>query len=249
MENSSIEWTGNTWNPWIGCHKVSNGCGKCYMFREQTYYGRNPNVVVRSKTRFNAPLKFKEPSLIFTCSWSDWFIEEADEWREEAWEIIFNTPQHEYQLLTKRPERILNNLPDGGLPDNVWLGVSVEDIKFGLPRIDILRKIPAKVRFLSIEPLLEDLGKIDLTGIDWVIVGGESAPGRNKARIMHPDWARSVRDQCLAYGVPFFFKQWGQYDAAGKWYMSKHFEGYNLLDGKIWQQFPEINNIKHPKVG
>lgn len=216
---SAIEWTDATWNPWHGCHKISPGCKNCYMFRDKKRYGQNPDVVVRSKTLFDAPLKWKEPRLIFTCSWSDWFIEEADAWREEAWDIIRRTPQHTYQILTKRADRMEGRVPNPPLP-NVWLGVSVENQRYADERIPLLLKTPAAVRFLSVEPLL---GPVDLyrfmpwtdirdrhfnTGIDWVIAGGESGP---EARPMHPDWVRSIRDQCVEAGVPFFFKQWGEW--------------------------------------
>jgi protein gp37 len=206
-EQTGIEWTNATWNPWMGCHKVSPGCKFCYMFRERKRYGQNPDVVVRSKTKFRDPLKWpKEPKFCFTCSWSDWLIEEADAWREEAYDVIRATPWITYQILTKRIERAAGRVPDPPLA-NIWLGVSVESPVY-LHRIDALRSIPAAVRFLSIEPLLQDVGFLDLSGIDWVIVGGESGP---IARPMHPDWVRSIRDQCIGAGVPFFFKQWGEY--------------------------------------
>lgn len=250
MNKSAIEWTDATWNPWHGCHKVSQGCKNCYMFREKGMYGQNPNVVVRSKTTFNAPLKWKDPRKIFTCSWSDWFIEEADEWRGEAYEIIRNTLRHTYQILTKRIERAEGMFPDELY--NVWLGVSVEDRK-NKDRIDGLRQIPAALRFLSIEPLIEDIGELDLTGIQWVIVGGESGPG---ARPMAPEWARSVRDQCQAAGVAFLFKQWGEWSphalSTGRREMNVPIgdgthhrmiragkkEAGRCLDGTVWNQFP-----------
>ena len=112
--NSTIEWTEGTWNPWHGCLKVSPGCAHCYMYRDKRRYGQNPTAVVRSKTAFDAPLKWKEPKTIFTCSWSDFFIAEADAWRKDAWEVIRRSPQHTYQILTKRPERISGHLPKGG---------------------------------------------------------------------------------------------------------------------------------------
>ena len=160
--------------------------------------------MVRSKTTFNAPLKWKDSLRVFTCSWSDWFIEEADAWREEAYEIIHATPHHTYQILTKRIDRAAEHWPDAF--SNAWLGVSVEDRKYGLPRIDILREIPASVRFLSIEPQIEDLGTLDLRGIHWVIIGGESGHG---ARPFDIAWARSVIEQCRAAGVACFVKQLG----------------------------------------
>lgn len=252
-EITGIEWTDSTWNPWHGCHKISPGCKNCYMFTDKKRYGQDPNVVSRSKTKFTEPLKWKEPRKIFTCSWSDWFIEEADAWRDEAWDVIRRTP-HTYQILTKRIERAAGRVPQPFLP-NVWLGVSVEDRarKF---RIDILRQIPAAVRFLSLEPLLEDLGTLDLRGIHWVIAGGESGPG---ARPMPPDWVRSIRDQCLAAGVPLFFKQWGEFHFLPKaladrnkhtdvpvgdgshhrmFKVGKRSAG-RLLDGREWNEMPK----------
>lgn len=163
-ERSRIEWTDATWNPWHGCTKVSPGCKHCYMYREKKQYGQNPAVVVRSKTTFTAPLKWKEPRRIFTCSWSDFFHETADPWRAEAWDVIRRTPQHTYLILTKRPERIREaappQLPLGWIDDgpwpNVWLGVSVETQEYSW-RIDHLAQIPAAIRFLSLEPLLGPL--------------------------------------------------------------------------------------------
>lgn len=157
--DSKIQWTEATWNPWHGCKKVSEGCKFCYMYRDKERYGQNPATVMKSKTAFKAPLNWKEPKLIFTCSWSDWFIEEADAWREEAWQIIKATPQHTYQILTKRPERILSHLPADwgtGYP-NVWLGVSVENQEVLGERLFNLSMVPAVVRFVSAEPLLGPL--------------------------------------------------------------------------------------------
>jgi protein gp37 len=211
-ESTSIPWTDRTWNPWRGCRKVSPGCANCYMFRDQERYGLDPRRVVRTKTWGNPPRWQREAEAagrvlpVFSCSWSDWFIAEADPWRDEAWALVRRCPNLLFQILTKRPERIASHLPaDWGRGyHNVWLGVSVEDRKHGLPRVDALRPIPAALRFLSIEPLLEDLGALDLTGIGWVIVGGESGPGY---RPMDHAWVRSLRDQCAAAGVAFFFKQ------------------------------------------
>lgn len=207
-ETTGISWTEKTWNPWHGCHKISPGCKNCYMFSDKKRYGQDPNIVVRSKTTFRDPLRWKDPALVFTCSWSDWFIEEADAWRPEAYDIIERTPHLTYQILTKRIERLFMELDgiNGKVRDNVWLGVSVEDRAYGLPRIDILRLIPAALRFLSIEPLLEDLGRINLEGIDWVILGGESGAG---ARILNVDWVSRLIDQCRVDGVKCFVKQFG----------------------------------------
>lgn len=152
--STPIEWTDETWNPWHGCHKVSPGCKFCYMFREKVRYGQDPNVVVRSKTTFEAPLKWpQQPTLCFTCSWSDWLIEEADAWRPEAYEIIRRTPWITYQILTKRIERAAGRVPDPPLP-NVWLGVSVEDTS-SAARISQLSQTSAALRFVSYEPAIE----------------------------------------------------------------------------------------------
>lgn len=214
------------------------------MFREKARYGGDPNTVVRSKTKFNEPLNWAAPRMVFTCSWSDWFIAEADEWRDEAWGIIKRTPHLTYQILTKRPERIADHLPQDwgdGYP-NVWLGVSVENQEQAYQRIPYLLGIPARVRFLSCEPLLGlvNLGnyldetnfgvKTFQSGIHWVIVGGESGPG---FRTMDLDWARFLRDQCVIAKVPFFFKQ-----------ESGLRSGMNpTLDGVEWHQFPRVTGI------
>lgn len=243
-DKTAISWADKTWNPWQGCTKVSPGCAHCYMYREKTRYGQEPATVVRSMpATFNAPLQWTEPGRVFTCSWSDFFHEDADEWRAEAWDIIRRTPQLTYMILTKRPERIAECLPAGwgaGWP-HVWLGTSVENQHWADIRIPLLLGIPATVRFLSCEPLL---GPVDLRNwlvprghviglvsawgdqsfntkppLNWVIAGGESGPG---ARPMHPDWVRSLRDQCQAAGVSFHFKQWGEWmpvqPVRGVWY-------------------------------
>lgn len=238
---TGIEWTNRTWNPWQGCTKVSPGCKNCYMYREKQMYGQDPRVVVRSKPpTFNKPLSKKwssTPALVFTCSWSDWFHEGADTWRDEAWSIVHRTPHLTYQILTKRPERMLEHLPqaprvppqarayDWPWP-NVWLGVSVENQECADSRIPLLLSTPARLRFLSVEPLL---GPVDLkrwllpservgppapmdesglfrSPLHWVIVGGESGPG---ARPMEMEWVGSVVDQCQHAGVPVFVKQLG----------------------------------------
>lgn len=163
-KDSGITWTDNTWwNPWQGCHKVSPGCVNCYMFREKNRYGQDPATVIRSKpATFNSPLKWKEPAKVFVCSWSDFFIEEADPWRDEAWEIIRNTPHLTYQILTKRPENIAGRLPEGWPFANVWLGVTAENQEQADRRIPILLSTPASLRFVSVEPMV---GRIDLTDI------------------------------------------------------------------------------------
>ena len=166
-DNTKIQWTDATVNFWTGCKKVSAGCKYCYMYRDKDRYGQDPTVVIRTKdATFYRALKWKEPRLIFTCSWSDFFIEEADGWRKDAWDVIRRTPQHQWQILTKRPERIAECLPEDWGPHgyaNVWLGVSVEDQKTADTRIRTLIGVPAKVRFLSVEPLLD---AVSLAGIN-----------------------------------------------------------------------------------
>jgi protein gp37 len=185
--DSSIEWTDSTWNPWRGCDKVSPGCAHCYMFAGQQRFGRDPSTVVRaSPGSFNAPLRSGRWAatrdarleqtgrhLVFTCSWSDWFHPDADPWRDEAWDIVRQTPQSTYQILTKRPERILDHLPadwGDGWP-NVWLGVSIENRRF-VERADLLRAAPAAVRFISAEPLLGPL----IHDADYLTNGADLTP-------------------------------------------------------------------------
>lgn len=228
-EQTAIEWTDATWNPWRGCHKISPACAHCYMFREQERYGNDPHTVVRcAPSTFNAPLKWKEPKTIFTCSWSDFFIEEADPWREDAWNVIRRTRHHTYQVLTKRPERIHRVYT--GWPPNAWLGVSVENARF-YSRIKEIQTVPAIVRFLSIEPLLGPMPDLPLGGIHWVIVGGESGPNW---RPLNLDWVRQIRDKCINERVPFFFKQ----------HSGIHPKGLGrLLDGRTWDERPMM--VKH----
>jgi protein gp37 len=238
-ERSAIEWTEATWNPWMGCTKVSAGCDNCYMFTEQRRYGNDPEVVRRSKTKFGDPLKWKEPKLIFTCSWSDWFHKDADHWRDEAWDIIRRTPQHTYQILTKRPGRIARHLPADwgeGYP-NVWLGTSVEDQAAAF-RAWQLGDIPARVRFLSCEPLLGrvDFGRpesaIDsaLQRIHWLIVGGESGP---TCRPMDMDWVRWLATQARMFNVAFFLKQLGGFP-------DKRGHEKAVLDGERYIEMPQL---------
>lgn len=191
------------------------------MYTEKKMYGQDPTKVVRSKTKFNDPLKWKESAMVFTCSWSDFFIEQADEWRPEAWEIIRQTPHLTYQILTKRPERIAGHLPAdwGAGYKNAWLGTSIENQEYADERLPELLRVPAAIHFASAEPLL---GPIDIRGkdaqgsaldpyegdhkLDWLIVGGESGRG---ARSMQIQWAESLMDQCKSAGVAFFMKQFG----------------------------------------
>lgn len=207
---TGIEWTDSTWNPFRGCHPISPGCKNCYMFREQKRYGMDPSKIIRCKT-FYDPLRkkaFRKTQKVFVCSWSDFFIQEADQWRPELWEIIKATPHLTYQILTKRPERITNCLPldwNNGYK-NVWLGVTIETTKF-LDRIYHLTSIPCLIHFISFEPLLEyiPLQSSLLHHIEWVIVGGESGP--NFRPIKH-HWIDHIICSCQATNTPFFFKQW-----------------------------------------
>ena len=211
---SAIEWTDATWNPWMGCEKVSPGCAHCYMYREQRQYGHDPSALRRSKTKFHEPLRWADQRLVFTCSWSDWFHPGADQWRDEAWDIIRCTPHLTYQILTKRPELIPGRLPaDWGAGfANVWLGVSIENSRFTW-RADRLREVPAAIRFISAEPLIGSLfdgtgnrQPLSLKGIDWVIAGGESGP---RSRRLDLAWVDELANTCDEAGVAFFMKQLG----------------------------------------
>ena len=220
MENSKIEWTHHTFNAWEGCEKVSAGCTNCYaeardkQYHGGAHWGPNGTRKMMSEAYWKKPLKWNrdaakagERRRVFCASLADVFEDRPEllEPRRRLFDLINDTPNLDWLLLTKRPENVTNFA--FGFPDNIWIGTSVENRK-EFWRINELRKIPAKIRFLSIEPLLEDLGEIDLTGIGWAIVGGESGP---QARPVYPDWARSLRDQCEAAGVAFHFKQWGEY--------------------------------------
>jgi protein gp37 len=232
-QNTAISWTDHTWNPWQGCTKVSAGCDNCYMFAEREgRWGIKSSVVKRSAaTTFNKPLKWKDSAKVFTCSWSDFFHAHADEWRDEAWDIIRRTPHLTYQILTKRAYRIKECLPSdwGDGWDNVWLGVSCENTRYSyLQRIYYLANIPARIRFVSAEPLL---GKLVIPSeymkdIHWLIDGGESGPN---ARPIDMNWFRLLRDQCAEHGVAYWHKQNGGTSAD---------KGGCLLDGQILQQFP-----------
>jgi len=217
-ERSAIEWTDATWNPVRGCTKVSPGCIHCYAetFAERFRgvpghpyeFGFDLRLVPE---KLHEPLKWKTSRRIFVNSMSDLFHESVPtKYVSEVGGVMKKADWHVYQVLTKRHER-MHSLLSGELAwmselAQVWFGVSVEDRKHGLPRLDLLRQTPAAIRFLSIEPLLEDLGEINLSGINWVIVGGESGRG---ARPMEEAWVVSIRDQCSSARVPFFFKQWG----------------------------------------
>ena len=239
--NSKIEWTEQTWNPITGCTKVSPGCKHCYaetMAKRLQAMGvagyENGFKLTLLPERLQQPIHRKKPTMYFVNSMSDLFHEEVPfSFIDRIIETIWATPRHNYQILTKRAERMCEYFMKRKVPDNAWLGVSVEDKKYGKPRIIYLQAIKAKTRFLSIEPLLEDIGRIRLAGIHWVIVGGESG---SRARPMEEKWALSVRDQCHSAGVDFFFKQWGAWGADGK-RRSKGANGREL-QGKTWDMIP-----------
>lgn len=217
---SEIEWTEMTWNPVTGCTKVSPGCKHCYAetmavrLRAMGAPGYQLGFeLALHEERLQQPMRRKRPTTWFVNSMSDLFHEDIpDPFLDRVFDTIRATPQHVYQILTKRAERLPAYFRSRECPPNVWLGVSVEDRKYGVPRIDRLREVRAQVRFLSVEPLLEDLGPLDLNGIHWVIVGGES--GRS-ARPMKAEWVEGVRLQAEAAGAAFFFKQWGGWGADG----------------------------------
>jgi protein gp37 len=216
--NSKIEWTDATWNPIRGCTKISPGCAHCYA---ETFAERFRGVVGHPyeqgfdlkliPAKLEEPLRWPASKMVFVNSMSDLFHEDVPEdYIERVCRVMQEARWHTFQVLTKRSERmrdlLRSQLEFAACEPHIWFGVSVENRKHGLPRVEHLKSAPASLRMLSVEPLLEDLGSLDLTGIGWVILGGESGPG---ARPMEADWVRSVRDQCKMAGVPFFFKQWG----------------------------------------
>ena len=232
---TGIEWTERTWNPVTGCTKVSPGCKHCYaltlahrLHRMGTPGYENSFEVTLQPDRLGQPLKRKKPTMWFVNSMSDLFHDAIpDHYVERVIDVIDQKPLDVFQVLTKRGERLRHFFENRAVPQNMWLGVSVEDRRYGVPRVSELQSIGATVRFLSVEPLLEDIGQLDLEGIHWVIVGGESGP---KARPMKAEWVRSVRDQCAATSVPFFFKQWGGLTPKA---------GGRTLDGKTYGEMPE----------
>lgn len=240
---SKIEWTEQTWNPITGCTKISPGCKHCYaetMSKRLQAMGApgydNGFKLSLIPERLAQPLSRRKPTMYFVNSMSDLFQDEVPEsFIDSVLEVIRSTPHHTYQILTKRSGNMREFFSQRVVPDNAWLGVSVEDRKYGKPRIADLLAIKAKTRFLSIEPLLEDLGKIRLSGIHWVIVGGESGFG---ARPMKEAWAINIRNQCLNAGVDFFFKQWGAWGADGK-QRNKKANG-RILDGRMWDMIPSV---------
>lgn len=241
---SKIEWTEQTWNPTTGCTKISPGCKHCYaeiMAKRLCAMGVNGyengfNLSILPE-RLEEPLRRKKPTMYFVNSMSDLFHNDISfDYLDRVFEVIRQTPQHTYQILTKRAARMRKYFTpkERDVPENVWLGVSVENRKYGLSRIYELRNINASIRFLSVEPLLEDIEQLDLKDIHWVIVGGESGP---KARPMKHEWVQSVKEQCEEQNIAFFFKQWGGWGADGKKRHKK--ENGRLLEGRTWDEMPE----------
>lgn len=245
-EHSSIEWTDATWNPVRGCTKISPGCAHCYA---ETFAERFRGVpghpyeqgfdLKLVPDKLADPILWNRPRRVFVNSMSDLFHKDIDlDYILRVVRIMERTPWHTYKILTKRSERerdlLQTDLRPYAFLSHIWWGVSVEDRKHGLPRIDHLREAPAAVRFLSVEPLLEDLGQVNLQGIHWVIVGGES--GR-KARPMQKEWVLSLRDQCREARIPFFFKQWGG--------VNKSRTGREL-DGRTYDEIPPASTVPIP---
>ena len=303
---TTISWADTTWNPWWGCAQKSAGCRFCYAELTAATKETNPliahhagvatMVTLRDGSRipqwsgnltrspagkFEEPLRWRTPRLVFVNSMSDFFFEgkknvapakliiKWDGWRVEALDVMGRAPQHRYQVLTKRPELIRGFMERAKITsfgDYVWIGATVEDrdgrdpVTGGrvLDRIDMIRDVPAGVRFLSVEPMIGDLGKVDLSGIDWVICGGEATPKHSDARLIRLEWVRRLRDQCIEQGTRFFFKQWGMarfnplaplcppganlgrfIDAVDPGHPLDGAAGGALVDGRLWSQFPD----------
>lgn len=240
MKNSKIEWTEMTWNPSIGCTKISEGCKFCYAesMAKRLQAMKTPGyedafVFKIMPERLQYPEKIKKPTVFFVNSMSDLFHEDMPfSFLDQVFDTIKRTPRHTYQILTKREIVLHKYFSTRRVPENAWLGVTVES-HTRKSRIKTLRDINSKIRFLSVEPLLADLGELDLTGIHWVIVGGESGSG---ARPMNPEWAINIQKQCEEQEVAFFFKQWGTWGADGQ-RRSKKNNGRVLL-GQEWNGFP-----------
>jgi len=240
MKTTKIEWTEKVWNPTIGCDKISAGCKFCYAeafakrlhaigleeYKDGFKFKILPN-------RLEEPLKIKKPTKFFVNSMSDLFHEKMPfEYLDMVFDIVRKTPQHIYQILTKRDKIMLKYFSDKTVPDNVWLGVSVENARFKY-RIDSLRKVNAKIRFISFEPLIGEIGKMNLNKIHWSIVGCESGI---KARPIKKEWVEEIFDQCKQQNVAFFFKQWGTW-GADEVKRNKKANG-RLFKGKVWSEYP-----------
>ena len=237
MASTKIEWTESTWNPVTGCSKISAGCRNCYAERMaerlrlmgQPNYSNGFRVTLHGHV-LEYPLAWKKPRTVFVNSMSDLFHDEVpDAFIDRVFQVMRRAHWHQFQVLTKRSARLKALSPRLSWPANVWIGVSVEDAE-NVFRIDDLRRVPAAIRFLSLEPLLGPLPGLDLSNIEWVIVGGESGPG---SRPMKKEWVREIRDQCREQNVPFFFKQWGG--------VNKKKTG-RVLEGRVWDAMPRRRN-------
>lgn len=247
-QSSKIEWTDVTWNPVAGCTIASAGCSNCYAMRMAARLAAMGSAKYSGLTRksggravwtgkialdaksLNAPYKWRKPRKVFVNSMSDLFHPGVpDEFIARVWRVMLETPQHTYQVLTKRPDRMRKLLLDPSFSSaaNIWIGTSVEDASV-LDRIEELRAVPAFTRFISFEPLIGPVGTVDLTNIDWAIVGGESGP---RARLMERAWVQQIEDRCRAYGTAFFFKQWGGVTPKS---------GGRDLDGREWNEYPSV---------
>jgi len=254
-QTSKIEWTQLTWNPVVGCTKVSPGCKNCYAERmagrlagmaeqaqrsgqsagrKQNYldvvdgYGRWSRDVVLVREAIEDPLHWRSPRLVFVNSMSDLFHEAVPlSFIQEVFAVMNRSSQHTFQVLTKRPERVAQVCDRLSWTRNIWLGTSIENASV-IQRIEALRDVDAAIRFLSVEPLIGPIPNLPLDGIHWVIVGGESGPG---ARLLKAEWVRAIRDSCIQGGVPFFFKQWGG--------VNKKYAG-RVLDGRTWDEMPGV---------
>lgn len=242
---TSIEWTEKTWNPVTGCTKVSPGCKHCYAetmairlkAMDAPGYENGFDRITLLSERLDQPRKRKTPTIYFVNSMSDMFHHRVpDKFLDQVFDVIRDCPQHTFQILTKRAERLPIYFAGRRVPQNAWLGVSVEDKKYGLPRIKHLQSVKCSNRFLSIEPLLEDLGgRIPMKGITWVIVGGESG---SYARPMCKEWVTNIKEQCEKKSVSFFFKQWGSW-GPDQIKRSKKANG-RMLDGETYDVIPTI---------
>ena len=238
MAQSKIEWTESTWNPLTGCNKISPGCKHCYAERmaKRLHAMGQPNYANGFKLTMHPqalekPLEWKTPQVIFVNSMSDLFHKDVPlDFIQNVFDVMKRAHWHQFQVLTKRSERLMELGPQLEWTDNIWMGVSVENADYTF-RIDHLRKTGAKIKFLSVEPLLGPIPRMNLKGINWVIVGGESGPG---ARPLEREWVVDIKNQCVKAKVPFFFKQWGgvQKKKAGR-----------LLDGRTWDQMPKKMNL------
>lgn len=240
---SAIEWTESTWNPVTGCTKISPGCKHCYAERMakrlqamgQPNYANGFRLTLQEKM-LELPLHWKKPQTIFVNSMSDLFHKDVPtDFLHRVFDVMNRAFWHQFQVLTKRADRLSTISSELPWSDNIWMGVSVENMDY-VNRVDLLRESDARVKFLSLEPLLGPLGNLNLDDIDWVIVGGESGP---KARPMDPEWVRGIRNQCLDASVPFFFKQWGG--------VRKKITG-RRLDGRTWDQMPCNRRQRHMRT-